>query len=324
MLEWLYAQHWSLWLLVLILILLLMSYYLKVPQTNFSTTSIPFDLSKKRDLTGRQSNKNEPEERDLDEESEVRPPERRKMAENEDEGRTTEKDRSLVDEESTENVPHHIPLSSITEDRPSIVTSPESLTIGSRNTRSRSRLIPLPRSLPQPVSEEVSPPADPPAQPTFKTKRPGSSRKEELCRRIIEEIYQKPFIKVRPDFLKNPETGINLELDCYNDELKIALEYNGIQHYEYPNYTGQTYEEFVAQVRRDMFKAQRCEEEGIYLITVPYRIPEHMLRAYIEYYTPEKVAERRQLNEEDDAIMEKYRTIGQQCQPEELLEESEE
>jgi hypothetical protein len=35
------------------------------------------------------------------------------------------------------------------------------------------------------------------------------------------------FKSVRPGWLENPLTGRNLELDCYNEYLKLALEYNG-------------------------------------------------------------------------------------------------
>ena len=58
------------------------------------------------------------------------------------------------------------------------------------------------------------------------------SKKQKLCNDILEEYYNKHFFSVRPNWLKNYETGYNLELDCYNDELKVALEYNGEQHYE--------------------------------------------------------------------------------------------
>lgn len=111
-----------------------------------------------------------------------------------------------------------------------------------------------------------------------------TSRPEELCRKTLEEHFGVDFPSCRPDFLKNPETGRNLELDCYNKDLKIALEYNGIQHYVYPNYTGQTYEEFVSQVRRDIFKIDRCDQNGIYVITVPYNVPDYKIKMYIEYY----------------------------------------
>lgn len=107
------------------------------------------------------------------------------------------------------------------------------------------------------------------------------SKGEEICRNVIEEIYQKKFPCVRPNFLKNPETKRNLELDCYNEELKLAVEYNGIQHYKWPNFTGQSKEEFINQIRRDKFKVETCDENGIYLITVPYTVPHDKIRDYI-------------------------------------------
>jgi predicted metalloprotease len=59
-------------------------------------------------------------------------------------------------------------------------------------------------------------------------------RSEELAISIIEELLPKwKFTKTRPDFLKNPETNCNLELDGYNAEGKLAIEYQGKQHYEH-------------------------------------------------------------------------------------------
>ena len=118
------------------------------------------------------------------------------------------------------------------------------------------------------------------------------SKGEKLCRKAIEEIYNKPFPTCRPDFLKNPETKRNLELDCYNEELKIAVEYNGIQHYKWPNFTNQKVEDFVKQIRRDKFKVDMCDANGVYLITVPYNIPDKKIKSYIEYYLPENYHQR--------------------------------
>ena len=119
---------------------------------------------------------------------------------------------------------------------------------------------------------------------------PKRSRREALCCRILEKIYGKQFERIRPDFLKNPETGYNLEIDCYNDELKIGLEFSGVQHYVYPNYTGQTLEQFIQQIRRDQFKVDMCDVNGVYLITVPYSVPDNQLEEYIRERLPENVA----------------------------------
>ena len=61
---------------------------------------------------------------------------------------------------------------------------------------------------------------------------PKDSKGEIECRKVLEEIFNRPFKKHRPNFLNNPVTGgmFNLELDCYNDDIGLALEYNGIQH----------------------------------------------------------------------------------------------
>jgi hypothetical protein len=141
-----------------------------------------------------------------------------------------------------------------------------------------------PRNLPQPLNP-----------PTYS--RPNGrfiSRGERLCCQTMTNIYGVPFTTVRPDWLKNPETGENLELDCYNDELKIAVEYNGEQHYKWPNFTRQTHQEFINQVRRDEFKMDVCDRYGVYLIVVPFNIPYENIPAYIMSHLPETIQKRLQ------------------------------
>lgn len=105
----------------------------------------------------------------------------------------------------------------------------------------------------------------------------GKSRNknEEHCREIVERLTNHKFRSVRPNFLKNPETNRNLELDMYCEELKVAFEYNGVQHYHFipggyfhPN--GE--EDFLKQQKRDRFKARKCKENGITLFVIPYTV----------------------------------------------------
>lgn len=112
------------------------------------------------------------------------------------------------------------------------------------------------------------------------------SKGEEICCSVMEKIYGMPFYTVRPNFLKNPETGRNLEIDCYNPELKIGVEYNGKQHYIFPNFTGMSKEEFYNQLRRDRFKRESCDANGIYLITVPYTVKHQDIENYIRERLP--------------------------------------
>lgn len=105
-----------------------------------------------------------------------------------------------------------------------------------------------------------------------KKKHRFTKKHEEECRRILQNIFKRPFASIRPKELRYPLTGRNLELDCYNPELRLALEYQGRQHYKYTPVFHKNYEEFVAQINRDQFKKQRCRELGITLIEIPYTV----------------------------------------------------
>ena len=102
---------------------------------------------------------------------------------------------------------------------------------------------------------------------------------EELCRKTLEKIFKKKFIKTRPKWLKR------LELDCYNEELKIALEYNGMQHYEFvPYFHKNKIENFYKQQERDSLKIELCKNKGIELCIVPYYIKDIETFIYEHFY----------------------------------------
>ena len=118
------------------------------------------------------------------------------------------------------------------------------------------------------------------------------SRGERMCCQTMERIYGVPFSSIWPTWLVNPETGSKLELDCYNDDLKIAVEYNGEQHYTWPNFTNQTHEQFINQVRRDVLKVELCERNGVYLIVVPFSVDYDDIPGYIMSHLPETLQKR--------------------------------
>lgn len=124
------------------------------------------------------------------------------------------------------------------------------------------------------------------------------SRGERLCCQTMERIYGVPFTSQWPHWLRNPETGKLLELDCYNADLKIAVEYNGEQHYKWPNFTNQSYQQFINQVRRDKLKFDICDKNGVYLITVPYIVSYDRILSYIMSLLPETI----QKNLQEDKI----------------------
>lgn len=118
-------------------------------------------------------------------------------------------------------------------------------------------------------------------------RRPPQESKGELeCRRVLEEIFGRQFPKNRPNFLRNPVTSNeldsnNLELDCYNPDLKLAVEYNGIQHYKYVPYFHKSKDAFQNQKYRDYMKREMCEKNGITLIEVPYTVKVPDIKSFL-------------------------------------------
>jgi hypothetical protein len=105
---------------------------------------------------------------------------------------------------------------------------------------------------------------------------------ETKCREAVERLLGAPFGTDRPEWMPRPRGGRPLELDMYNKKLKIAFEYNGIQHYEYHErfHKGDP-REFQRQVEYDALKARECEKRGITLIPIPYSVPPHKFEEYI-------------------------------------------
>jgi hypothetical protein len=89
-------------------------------------------------------------------------------------------------------------------------------------------------------------------------------RSERVCREIIERLTGLPFPNKRPKFLGG------LELDCYNEEKKLALEYQGEQHYRYIPFFHRTPTAFEEQRERDNRKRLLCKQKGVELIHIPY------------------------------------------------------
>ena len=91
---------------------------------------------------------------------------------------------------------------------------------------------------------------------------------ERMCRVYFEQLFNKPFPKIRPLWLKN-DKGFLLELDGYCEELGIAFEHQGKQHYERLPYFQKTIEDFNKQQQNDETKRKVCLEHNVILIEIP-------------------------------------------------------
>lgn len=118
-------------------------------------------------------------------------------------------------------------------------------------------------------------------KPQSSPKRDSSGEIE--CRRVLQKLFRRSFDKIRPDFLNNIVTGgkHNLEIDCYNHELKLGIEYQGKQHYEFVSFFHKNYEAFMNQKYRDELKRMLLKQNGVTLIEVPYTIKNHQIESYL-------------------------------------------
>lgn len=138
-------------------------------------------------------------------------------------------------------------------------------------------------------------------------KSPG----EMICKMILQNFYPgKEFIKSYPKWLvSEKDPNILLELDLYNDSLKLAVEYQGWLHYK----PGSRSIEYLHQIqKRDKYKRKICEKNGVVLIQVPYNLNYkepiniyNFLKKKLKYY--EKINEDLKVN---DGVTIKFKEIA--------------
>jgi len=91
---------------------------------------------------------------------------------------------------------------------------------------------------------------------------------EKKCRYIFENIFDKKFFNTKK-ILEN-----KYELDGFNEELKLAFEYQGEQHYRYIKTWHKSKEIFLKMQEIDQRKKELCRNKKIKLIEVPFWVSE--------------------------------------------------
>jgi hypothetical protein len=85
---------------------------------------------------------------------------------------------------------------------------------------------------------------------------------------VLCDLTGREFPTAHPQWLRDPKSGKALELDGYNEELGIAIEFQGPLHTKPENEDSAKYEKRVA---RDAYKKEVCAQRGVHLIALDYR-----------------------------------------------------
>ena len=101
----------------------------------------------------------------------------------------------------------------------------------------------------------------------------STHRGERISRNSFRLLFKKPFNRIRPSWLQ-------LELDGFCEDKKLAFEYNGIEHYQPCKWFNKTVT-FKEIQRRDKTKKKKCKYRDITLIVIPYTIPSIKIPAFI-------------------------------------------
>lgn len=104
------------------------------------------------------------------------------------------------------------------------------------------------------------------------------TKSEQYAIELLEQITGKKFPTVNPGWLKFE--GKSLELDGYNEELKLALEFSGPMHRKwFPE--KESYEKYLDRVEKDAAKKRICKEKGIFLMELDSELPKRHWKTYI-------------------------------------------
>jgi len=93
----------------------------------------------------------------------------------------------------------------------------------------------------------------------------NTSLGERKCKAAMEQLFGVKFVKQRLPDLKGLG-GKALEIDLYNDQLKLGLEHQGAQHFIKKKFFGKN--RFEAVQEHDRRKRKFCNENGITLIEI--------------------------------------------------------
>ncbi|KKL80946.1 hypothetical protein LCGC14_1999660 [marine sediment metagenome] len=103
---------------------------------------------------------------------------------------------------------------------------------------------------------------------------------ERICRQFFETIFNSKFPTKKPNWCVNSRGNL-MHLDGFNEDLKLAFEYHGIQHFEFNPHFHNKNETFKQSKKDDEDKRNLCKLNDIVLIEVPYTVEYKKMQKYI-------------------------------------------
>ena len=103
---------------------------------------------------------------------------------------------------------------------------------------------------------------------------------ERICRKFFEAIFKGKFPTVKFKWLLNLD-GNTMHLDGYNENLRIAFEYHGMQHFKFKSHWYRTKEKFEQRKKNDQIKRDLCRKHEIILIEIPYTVKFENMEKFI-------------------------------------------
>lgn len=101
--------------------------------------------------------------------------------------------------------------------------------------------------------------------------RGGSAESDYVIQLYAKALNEEPEYEKTFEWLKSPRTNAKLRLDAFFEKEKLAIEYNGPQHYMLVKKYEQTEEDLKVRQEIDAFKIKICKEHGIKTIVVKYK-----------------------------------------------------
>ena len=104
-------------------------------------------------------------------------------------------------------------------------------------------------------------------------------RYESVMRKLMKQIFGLDFPQTQAKIVLNDMSLHGLmHFDGYCEfvyagrKVKVAFEYQGYQHYKFPNTFHRTYKKFLDLQKNDKIKYDKCREQGIIFVVIPYKI----------------------------------------------------